>query len=258
MLLNIVFILSGLLAVLVLDRDILYGPYTVALYTFLGLLFSGMIAFISTLSFFHTHIILYALLGGVVLLAGLYIFLPQLLKRSLAVSHIPYGIWHTRNTLLLLSWVILAALLYVLFIGRTEMRSVVAVSLVILLIFWSWVYIRTERSPVFFSGNMIVLTSLYAYVFFYILPPTFWLLLVCLFAFIGILLLFARYFYSKEEELILAINAVLFMCITDFYFIFSGHYTLFLISMLFFLQSFLWFGVYEIFHRHSHAKIATL
>lgn len=128
----------------------------------------------------------------------------------------------------------------------------------LLLAFWSWIYIHNERSPVFFAGNILVLTSLYAYVFFYILPPTFWLLLVCLFVFIGILLLFARYFYDKNEELMLAINAVLFMCIADFYFLFSGHYGLFELSMLFFLQSFLWYGVYEIFHRHSNAKIATL
>jgi len=40
MLLNSVFILLGLLVVLVLDRDIPYTLYIVALYTFLGLLFS--------------------------------------------------------------------------------------------------------------------------------------------------------------------------------------------------------------------------
>ena len=142
--------------------------------------------------------------------------------------------------------------------GKTETRDIVVASLILLLAFWSWVYVHTEQSPLFFSGNMVVLTALYAYVFFYILPPAFWLLLVCLFVFIGILLLFARYFYGKDEEFMLAINAVLFICIADFYFIFSGHYTLFLISMLFFLQSFLWYGVYEIFHRHSHAKIETL
>ncbi len=124
----------------------------------------------------------------------------------------------------------------------------------ILIVFWSWVYIHTERSPVFFSGNLLILTALYMYVFFYILPPTFLILLVCLFVFVGILLLFSRYFQNKTEELILAINAVLFICITDFYFIFSGQYSLFLVSLLFFLQSFLWYGVYEIFQRHSHAK----
>lgn len=217
-----------------------------------------MIAFISTISFLHNHIILYSLLLGVMALAGLYIFLPQLLRRSLATSRIPYGVWHLRNTLLFVSWGILGALLYVLFNGKTETRDIIVASLLVLLIFWSWIYIHTEQSPVFFSGNMIVLTALYAYVFFYILPPLFWLLLVCLFVFVGVLLLFARYFFNKSEELILAINAVLFICIADFYFIFSGHYTLFLISMLFFLQSFLWYGVYEIFHRHSHAKNEAL
>ena len=217
-----------------------------------------MTAFVSTISFLQPHTMLYALLVGVVVLAGLYIFLPQLLRRSSAISYIPHSVWHTRNTLLFVSWAVLGILLYILFMGRAEVRGIVVASLIILLMFWSWVYIRTERSPVFFSGNMIVLTALYAYVFFYILPPVFWLLLVCLFAFIGILLLFAQYFYGKSEEFILAINAVLFICIADFYFIFSGYYTLFLISMLFFLQSFLWYGIYEILHRHSHAKIETL
>ncbi len=127
-------------------------------------------------------------------------------------------------------------------------------SLIVLIVFWSWVYIHTERSPVFFAGNMLILTALYAYVFFYILPPVFWLLLLCLFVFVGVLLLFSRYFHGKNEEQMLAVNAVLFICCADFYFIFSGNYSLFLISVLFFLQSFLWYGVYEIFQRHSHAK----
>jgi hypothetical protein len=116
------------------------------------------------------------------------------------------------------------------------------------------VYIHTERSPVFFGGNMLIVSSLYAYVFFFILPSEFFILLVCLFVFAGILILFSRYFYGKIEEQLLAINAVLFICCADFYFIFSGNYSLFLISVLFFLQSFLWYGVYEIFQRHSHAK----
>jgi hypothetical protein len=145
-----------------------------------------------------------------------------------------------------------------LFRGKIEIRDLTVMSLLILLIFWSWIYVHTDQNPIFFSGTILVLTTLYAYVFFSLLPPLFWLLLICLFAFVGILLLFARYFFNKNEELILAINAVLFICIADFYFIFSGHYTLFLISMLFFLQSFLWYGIYEIFHRHSYAKNEAL
>jgi hypothetical protein len=132
---------------------------------------------------------------SILVLAGLYIFLPQLLRRSMAVAHIPYGVWHTRNTLLFLSWGIFGVLLYNLFMGTVDIRGIVISSLIMLLFFWSWIYVHTERSPVFFSGNVLVLTSLYAYVFFDILPPTFWLLLTCLFAFIGLLLLFARYFY---------------------------------------------------------------
>jgi hypothetical protein len=81
MLLNIIFILLGLLAVLVLDRKISSTLYIVALYTFLGLIFAGMVAFISTISVLHAHNIAYSLLIGVSVLAGLYIFLPQIMRR---------------------------------------------------------------------------------------------------------------------------------------------------------------------------------
>jgi len=145
-------------------------------------------------------------------------------------------------------------LLYFLFWGPSHVLDIVIMSLIILMLFWSWVYIHNARSALFFGGNLAVLTGLYAYVFFFVLPPLFWLLLLCLFVFVGILLLFSRYFYGKNEEQVLAINAVLFICCVDFYFIFSGHYGLFEVSILFFLQSFLWYGIYEIFQRHSHAK----
>lgn len=254
MFLNSVFILFGLMAVLVLDRDIPYKTYLVALYVFLWLIFSSAAAFISVISFFHLHFAFYGLFFGTIIMAALYLFLPQVLRRSLAKIHIPYGVWHTRNSLLTVSWGILCILLYFLFWGKSDVRDLIIMSLIVLMVFWSWVYIHTERSPVFFAGNMLVLSSLYAYVFFYVLPPLFWLLLLCLFVFVGILILFSRYFYGKNEEQLLAINAVLFICCADFYFIFSGNYSLFLISLLFFLQSFLWYGLYEIFQRHSHAK----
>lgn len=206
------------------------------------------------IAFFHVHYVLYSLFFGTIVIAALYIFFPHILRKSLAISHSPYGVWHTRNTLLTLSWAIVFILLYFLFWGKEDVRDIIIMSLMVLIVFWSWVYVHTDRSPVFFSGNMLVLTALYAYVFFFVLPPLFWLLLLCLFVFVGILLLFSRYFYGKNEEQLLAINAVLFICVADFYFIFSGNYNLFLISILFFLQSFLWYGVYEIFQRHSHAK----
>ena len=254
MLLNNIFILFWLIAVLILDKDIPYNPYIVALYTFLILSFSTGAAFISMIAFFHLHYGFYILFFGVITLATIYIFFPHLLRKSFALSHIPYAVWHTRNTLLWLSWTLLFTLLYFLFRWKAEVRDIVIMSLIVLIVFWSWVYIHTERSPVFFAGNMLILTALYAYVFFYILPPVFWLLLLCLFVFVGVLLLFSRYFYGKNEEQMLAVNVVLFICCADFYFIFSGNYSLFLISVLFFLQSFLWYGVYEIFQRHSHAK----
>lgn len=134
--------------------------------------------------FFHIHYVFYSLFFGTIITALLYIFLPQLLRRSLAVYTVPFAVWHTRNTLLGLSWGILCILLYLLFWGKADVRDLVVMSLVVLMVFWSWVYIHTERSPIFFAGNMLVLTSLYSYVFFYILPPLFWLLLICLFVFV--------------------------------------------------------------------------
>jgi hypothetical protein len=254
MFLNSVFILFGLMAVLVLDRDIPYKTYLVALYTLLWLIFSSAAAFISMIAFFHLHFVYYSLFFGTIIMAVLYVFFPQILRRSLAKIHVPYGVWHIRNTLLTASWGVLCILLYFLFWGKSDIRDLIIMSLMVLIVFWSWVYVQTQRSPVFFAGNMLVVSSLYAYVFFYVLPPLFWLLLLCLFIFVGILILFSRYFYGKNEEQLLAINAVLFICCADFYFIFSGNYSLFLVSILFFLQSFLWYGLYEIFQRHSHAK----
>lgn len=115
MLLNSMLILFGLLAVLVLDRDIPYGSYLTALYIFGGLVFAELAAFISMISFFQTHQLLYFLLLSIILVAGLYMFLPQLLRRSLAITYIPHGVWHTRNTLLLLSWTLFGLLLFFLF-----------------------------------------------------------------------------------------------------------------------------------------------
>lgn len=254
MFLNSIFILAGLLGVLVLDKNIPYNHYLVTLYIFLVLLFSSWVGFISMMSIFHLHYVFYSLFFGLITLAVVYVFLPQLLRRSLATHYTSLGIWHTRNTLLWVSWGVFLILLFTLFLGKTEVKDLVMMSMIVLIVFWSWVYLHTDRSPVFFAGNMLVLTSMYSYVFFYILPQDFWILLLFLFLFVGILLLFSRYFYGRDEEQMLAINAVLFICWVDFYFIFSDQYSLFLISLLFFLQSFLWYGVYEIFQRHSYAK----
>jgi|GEM_PF-3357153 len=150
MFLNSVFILFGLIAVLVLDRDIPYKTYLLALYIFLLLIFSSFAGFISMIAFFNIHFIFYSLFFGTIALAGLYLFFPQLLKRSLAINYIPLGIWHTRNSLLALSWIIVVFLLYFLFRGQDDVRDIIVMSLVVLIVFWSWIYIHTDRSPVFF------------------------------------------------------------------------------------------------------------
>lgn len=251
---NNIFILVWLWAVLVLDKDLPYNHYCVSLYTFLGLLFSTKIAFISMLTIFQPYYFFYSLFFGTIALAGVYIFLPQLLRRSLAQQYIPFGVWHTRNTLLWVSWGIFVVLFYFLFWWKVAVQDLIMMSMIVLIVFWSWVYIHTDRNPLFFTGNMLVLTTMYSYVFLFILPQSFWILLVFLFIFVGLLLLFSRYFYGKQEEHILAIIAILFICWIDFYFIFSDQYSLFEISLLLFLQSFLWYGLYEIFQRHSYAK----
>lgn len=251
---NIIFILFGLLAVMIFDREITQWTYITSLYTFVFLLLAGSAAFLSMIPIFQSQYMFYLFFFGSITFSALYVFLPQFLKRSTATQHISYAIWHLRNSLLGASWILVLFLIYFLFRGTIETRDLVTMSLIILIVFWSWVYINTDRSPLFFTGNILIITALYSYAFFYILPPSFWLLLVCLFIFVGLLLLFSRYFYGKKEEHILALNAVLFMCCADFYFLFSDSYRLFLVSILFFLQSFLWYGVYEIFQRHSYAK----
>jgi len=95
------------MAVLILDQDVLYKPYLMVLYTFLGLIFSSSAAFISMIVFFHLHYVFYSLFFGTIAIALLYVFFPQILRRSLNTQNTPYGIWHTRNTLLTLSWGIL-------------------------------------------------------------------------------------------------------------------------------------------------------
>ena len=92
---------------------------------------------------------------------------------------------------------------------------------------------------------------------FQILPPIFWMITLCLFVFSGGLVLVSRFFRNAPEELILAGGSVIFLCGADIVLIFQEG-NLFALSTLFFFQSFLWYGAYEIFHRQAHAKNGTL
>ncbi len=88
------------MAVLVLDKDISYKTYLVSLYTFLILVFTSSAAFIFMIGFFRMHYLFYSLFFGTIALSGIYIFFPQILKRSIAIHYVPHAIWHTRNSLL--------------------------------------------------------------------------------------------------------------------------------------------------------------
>jgi len=119
------------------------------------------------------------------------------------------------------------------------------------------VYNTDDRNPIFFTGMVAVLATFYSFMTFQIIPPIFWLVTICLFVFAGGLLLASRFFRNATEELIMAGGSVIFLCCTDIVLIFQEN-NLFALSTLFFFQSFLWYGAYEIFHRQAHAKNGTL
>lgn len=132
-------------------------------------------------------------------------------------------------------------------------RIVICASLLLLLGLWVWVYNTDDKNPLFFTGLLTVIGTFYGFMTFELIPPIFWMITLCLFVFSGGLVLLARLYRNMTEELILGGGSVIFFCASDVVLIFQN-YGLFELSTLFFFQSFLWYGVYEIFHRQSHAK----
>ena len=190
-------------------------------------------------------------------LSGLYIFFPGALEKAHLKKHISMLSWHFSNCILGLSWAIFGYLFWSLFWWYMDDRIVVSASLFLLLGLWVWVYNTDDKNPLFFTGLIAVLGTFYGFMTFQIIPPIFWMITVCLFIFSGGLVLFSRLYKNATEELILAAGAVIFFCAADVVLIFQN-YGLFELSTLFFFQSFLWYGVYEIFHRQSHAKNRAL
>lgn len=162
--------------------------------------------------------------------------------------------WHFSNCILALSWACFFYFNWALFFSNEYSHMVTYFGFLLLFGLWLWVYSSDEKNPVFFSGMFLVVSLLFGYLIFRgDVFLQFWSIMLALFTFSGASLFLSQQFKHRDEEVILAGGSVLFLCATDIIMIF-GDYSLFQLSMLFFFQSFLWYGSYEIFHRQSHAK----
>lgn len=249
MFLNSMMILVGLAGVILLDRYITLRIHLLTVSVFILMSLVSLEGFVMNIT---SSVSYYFLIWGV-WVAFLYIFFIRLLQNIFLIEHQKKVIWYAKNFLLWISWMIAFVLFFYLFLWSEATRSITVLVLIWQLVFWSWVYSTDARNPIFFSGNLLTLCVLYAYVLFRVLPPSFWILLVFLFLFVGAFLFFAQFFRDKPEEIILGISVILFLCIADFVFFFSD-FSLFEISFLFLLQSFFWYGSYEIFQRNSYGK----
>lgn len=122
---------------------------------------------------------------------------------------------------------------------------------------WFWVYATENENPIFFSGMILAISTFVAYGIFMVLPPLFWMIASSLFVFAGGLILLSRTFKNKNQELILAGGAVLFLCGCDIVLIFQDH-NLLSLALLFLFQSLIWYVAYEIFHRQAYVKNRAL
>lgn len=250
---NLLLTVLGLSIVIILDRNIPLNTHIMSVYVFIF----AFIAFIVwSLSFFSLPLPVYIffLLFG---LTGLYIFFPGGLEKAYLQKNIYSLSWHFSNCILGLSWAAFGYLFWSLFWWYMDDRAVISATLFLLAGLWTWVYNTDDKNPLFFTGLIAVIGTFYGFMTFQILPPIFWMITICLFVFSGGLVLIARAYKNQVEELILAAGSVIFFCASDVVLIFQN-YWLFELSTLFFFQSFLWYGVYEIFHRQSHAKNWTL
>lgn len=252
-LVNLFLSVLGLSIVLVLDRNAPTNIHIISVYVFI---FSGISTVVGVLSFFSAGLAL-NVFSILLALSGLYVFFPSFIKKAFIRKHVPILLWHFSNCILALSWAIFFYLFWSLFWGFMDDRIIIVFSLLLLWGLWLWVYRTDEKNPIFFTGMVAVLAALYSFLTFEIIPPLFWLITWCLFVFSGGLILFARFFRGMTEELILAGSSVIFLCGADIVLIFQEN-NLFALSILFFFQSFLWYGAYEIFHRHTNVKNSAL
>lgn len=251
--LNLLLSVLGLSVVVLLDRT---APTNVHVLSVYALIFACISTIVGTLSFFtgSTSSIIFVL---TLALTGLYIFFPSVIERAYIRKNIPALMWHFSNCILALSWAIFLYLFWSLFWGYMDDRMVISFSLLMILGLWLWVYNTDDGNPIFFTGMITVLATFFGFLTFQILPPIFWMITICLFVFSGALVVIAGFFKNKPEELILAGWSVIYLCASDIVLIFQNN-NLFELSTLFFFQSFLWYGVYEIFHRQANVKNRAL
>jgi hypothetical protein len=191
-------------------------------------------------------------------LAILYLIFPFFLSKIVKDGYLKILSWHFSNFVLGISWACFFYFSWALFLSPEYSHLVTYVGFLLLLALWTWVYTSEDHNPVFFSGMLMVVSTLYAYLLFSSgLFLEFWVITICLFIFAGLLLLSSLNYKNKTEELILAGGSVIFLCVADLVMIFQD-YGLFQLSILFFFQSFLWYGAYEIFHRQSYVKNSAL
>lgn len=252
-LINLFLVTIGLSIVLVLDRNSPLNTHILAVYAFV---ISAICMVIWIFSVFSAGVPL-TVFGVLLVLTGLYIFFPDFLQKAYIKKNIHLLLWHFSNLILACSWAMFFYFFWAIFWGYMDDRLIISFSLFLLMGLWLWVYNTDDRNPIFFTGMISVLAVFYAFMTFEIIPPIFWMITVCLFVFAGGLVLVARFFRNNTEELILAGSSVIFLCWADIVLIFQEN-SLFALSTLFFFQSFLWYGAYEIFHRQANAKNRAL
>lgn len=248
-LVNLLLTTLGVAMILLLDRHVPLTTHITAVYIFIIALLSLVVGFVSSFAL-GLPMVLFILLF---LLTTLYIFFPEVLTRAALQSHVPLLLWHFSNCILACSWAMFFYFSWSLFWGFMDDRAVIMMSLFLLMGLWMWVYATDEKNPLFFTGMTAVAAVFYGFFTFEIVPSLFWIITVCLFLFAGGILLLSRWFRGDVEERILAAASVIFLCGADLVLIFQEN-NLFNLSTLFLFESFLWYGAYEIFHRHSKLR----
>jgi hypothetical protein len=253
MIINLFLLITGLGAVIILDRKISLPVHVLSVYFFL---ISILFCVLGVVSFFDTTIALslFFILGTLV---SLYIFFPTLLDRTYKSHHIPLISWHFSNCILGVSWAIFWYIFWSLFWWPEREVPIILLDLFFLFWLWFWVYATEAENPLFFSGMVLAVSTTVAYGVFMVLPPIFWIIAAFLFVFAGGLVLLSRIFKNRPEELILAGWSVLFLCASDIVLIFQSN-NLLSLALLFLFQSLIWYVAYEIFHRQTNVKNRAL
>lgn len=254
MIINLILLTCGMAIVIILDRTIPKNTHILTVYFFV---FYSCMLVLALLSFARPEVST-SVFFVVATLATLYLIFPFFLSKIVKDGYLKILSWHFSNFVLGISWACFFYFSWALFLSPEYSHLVTYVGFLLLFALWAWVYASEDHNPIFFSGMLIVVSTLYSYLLFSSgLFLEFWVITICLFIFAGLLLLSSMNYKNKTEELILAGGSVIFLCVADLVMIFQD-YGLFQLSILFFFQSFLWYGAYEIFHRQSYVKNAAL